>query len=118
MIVAPYFHDLRKHHNQGSVVKLIDHGAEVNVQDMQGVTALMFSCQYGNRDMLVALLDAGADIDMQDKDGSSALIHAATVGHDEAVSVLLDYRRNHDFQGYDTMEPSTLHLCKLLQNLL
>ena len=52
-------------------------GADVNAEDDDGWTALMYTARYIDRpDIINTLIKAGADIDAQDKYGWTALMHA------------------------------------------
>jgi len=53
---------------------LIDAGADLNVQDACGNTALIVAVRDRNLDMANLLIDAGADLNLQNKDGKTALI--------------------------------------------
>tara|TARA_Y100000591_G_scaffold330616_1_gene362115 strand:- start:8 stop:1666 length:1659 start_codon:yes stop_codon:yes gene_type:complete len=67
-------------HGAGVIRLLINTGADVNMQDMNGLTALMHIIGRGGyyaSGMLRVLLDKGADVNMQDKDGWTALMYAA-----------------------------------------
>lgn len=41
---------------------LLDNGADVNISDNKGKTALMTAAKKGNKTILKALIDAGADV--------------------------------------------------------
>jgi ankyrin repeat protein len=70
---------------------LIDKGADVNVGDNYGWTALMRACQKGHLTTVQALLGApGIDIDAKKPDGVTALIVAAAIGKKDVVKTLID----------------------------
>lgn len=52
---------------------LIKAGAELNVQDSQGRTALHYAAEYSRHNNIKMLIDAGADADLKDKNGKTAL---------------------------------------------
>ena len=56
---------------------IINHGADVNTQNKDNVTALMITCRKGNMDAINALLKAGADPSIIDANGASCLHHAS-----------------------------------------
>lgn len=70
---------------------LLENGADPNIQDKTGKTALMHACleQVGT-DVVSLLLSSGADPTIEDHTGLSALIHAVNTGHKEVLRVLLD----------------------------
>ena len=68
--------------------KLLRGGADVNVRDKHGQTAL-HSAVHWNWRMVAALLEYGADVNARDKDGVTALHMAAEVGNEKAVKALV-----------------------------
>ena len=52
--------------------KLLDYGAEVNLRDKNGATALMAASEARNAELVKLLLDHGADVNIQDKQGKTA----------------------------------------------
>jgi uncharacterized protein len=62
-------------HNRTEIVDLqIAAGADVNLKESNGMTALMISAFEGNLETTSLLIDAGASLDTQVVDGESALI--------------------------------------------
>ena len=45
---------------------LIDRGAKVNDQDIEGRSALSVACHYGENDKVQLLIDSGADLQVKD----------------------------------------------------
>ena len=73
---------------------LLDKGADVNAQDKDGMTPLMWAMRSvpfggGSLDMVKMLLDRGADANAKDKSGGTALMNVTTLGLD-VVELLLD----------------------------
>ena len=68
--------DATKASNNVAVQCLLDIGANVNYQDDDGDTALMWAVLINNIDIIHQLLQAGADVHIQDKDGRTALMVA------------------------------------------
>jgi ankyrin repeat protein len=55
---------------------LINSGADLNYQDKNGNTALIYCVYYNNIKLLKLLIKSGADLNIKDNNGSSALIIA------------------------------------------
>ena len=77
--------------NTSLVKLLIQRGANVNEQDIDGRTALMYA---SNKVMVKALLDAGADKTIRSKDGKTAL----------------DFAKTDDGSGGDPIDPEIIRL--------
>ena len=79
---------------------LLDHGADINGQNMLGFTPLCDAVSRGNKAMVHLLLDQGAEIDARRKNGQTVL-WSAVVGSDLAMMQLLLDR------GADVEAPNT-----------
>ena len=55
------------------VKQALNAGANINIKDEQGDTALHLAAYWGREAIVRVLLEAGADIDIQDNTGSTAL---------------------------------------------
>lgn len=70
---------------------LLEKGADPNIPDKCGRTALMHACaERAGREVVSLLLENGADPSLKDYSGSSALMHAIDKGDHETLQVLLD----------------------------
>ena len=78
--------------NARALQAAIASGADVNVKDGDGVTALMHAASAGRVDLLEMLLAAKAEVNATTADGATALMAAAFSGYAEAVRILLDHQ--------------------------
>jgi ankyrin repeat protein len=67
------------------------HGANVNIQDALGRTALYIATYYGQCDLVQLLLDHDADLNIMDQSGESPLAIACNFGLLQIVQKLLDH---------------------------
>ena len=67
---------------------LIAHRADVNAQQYQGITALMFACMIGASLVALQLVAAKADTKIQDGHGLTASEYARLKGHDDLVALM------------------------------
>lgn len=89
------------HGHQDMVAALLECGADVNVQDADGATALMCASEYGRLDTVQLLLaQPGCDLTILDNEGTSALAIALEAEQDEVAALLHAHlTSNHGFQG-------------------
>ena len=73
---------------------LLSSGADVNVKDRDGWTALHWAAQNGHSAVVQLLLEKGADINAKDQDGRTALYWAAQNGHEAVVRLLTPLTSN------------------------
>jgi len=71
------------------VQRLLDSGADINIQEETGQTALIAASDQGYLGIVELLLKRGANPNIRDKDGDSALDIAHLKNHDEIVKLLL-----------------------------
>ena len=69
---------------------LLRHGAQVDLTDTLGNTALIQAAAYGSTAAAAILLSKGAKINEENRQGETALIKAAKTGHIETVRLLLE----------------------------
>jgi len=70
---------------------LVDHGADINVQNYIGETALYIASARGLADKVEYLLENGARTQITNLDGATALHAACAGGHEYAVEVLIRF---------------------------
>lgn len=70
---------------------LLENGADPNIQDKSGKTALMHAClEQAGPEILSLLLGCGADPTLDDHSGLSALVYAVNSGNRDILQVLVD----------------------------
>ncbi|XP_015864582.2 KN motif and ankyrin repeat domain-containing protein 3 isoform X1 [Peromyscus maniculatus bairdii] len=90
------------HGHQDMVAALLECGADVNVQDADGATALMCASEYGRLDTVQLLLaQPSCDLTILDNEGTSALAIALEAEQDEVAALLHAHltSNHHSFQG-------------------
>ena len=90
---------------------LIQNGANVNVQNKYGKTAIHLANQYGHKDCIETLLRAGADVSIQNIYGRTALHWASIKGHKDCLEVLI--KNNVDVNVQDKYDTTALHYASL-----
>ena len=78
-------------HNKKSIVKLlIKKGANVNIQDGFGITALIQASTNGDINIVKLLIEKGADLNKQSSFGKTPLMLALEKGHTEIAKLLIE----------------------------
>ncbi len=72
------------------VTFVLDKGADPNLGDNIGNTALHYAAREGQTEVIPILLENGATVDLQNNVGNTALHQAAKWGQIEAISILLE----------------------------
>ena len=70
---------------------LLKHGADVNVKDNYGRTALIQAAVYGYTKIAEFLIKHGVNVNVKDNNGDTALIYAIRRGHTETANLLRRY---------------------------
>ena len=73
------------------VQRLLDAGADVNVADHFGLTALKYACVNDHDLCAELLISRNAEVDQMSAAGVTALMEACTMGREACVRVLLEY---------------------------
>ncbi len=74
--------------NTKKVKELLALGADINIQDYNGFTALMWAIYNGHTETAKELIKAGADVNIQDDEGWTALDYAEKNGHNDTAKLL------------------------------
>jgi ankyrin repeat protein len=84
--------------NSGAVSMLLEYGANVNLADADGQTALIWIARRHGSLNLDLLIKKGAQIDHADKDGATALMHSSQCGMTHHMEALIRAGANMDLQ--------------------
>lgn len=68
---------------------LIEKSANIHVQDVYGMTPLMYSCKFGNKDIVQLLLGKQVNIHAKDIHGVNTLMYAIKGNNKEIIELLL-----------------------------
>lgn len=78
--------------NLAIVKSLLDQGADVNVRDKHGATALLYAAQRGHVEIIQVLLaHNNVDVNAKDVADVTALMEALRSGHLAVVKLLLEH---------------------------
>lgn len=80
--------------DQRGVWTVLEAGADLEVRDMWGRTALLWASRMGDSNTILLLSSAGADLAATDDDGRTALMHAAAAASREKIRSLLELGAN------------------------
>ena len=87
-----FLHQAVQENNIKIVEKIIEHGADVNLQDVEGITALDWAvalAKFNNDEIIQLLLIAGADVNRKNIFGDTPLYVAAKRNNRNAMFSLL-----------------------------
>jgi ankyrin repeat protein len=87
------------------VTKLIEAGANINIQDNTGATPLFRASFNRHLDTIKVLISWGADINIQDNDGLTPIWTAIENGHTDVVKYLLLSRADINIPSNDGYTP-------------
>ena len=83
------FHVASRYGHLPIVEKLLDYGADVNCQTIQGSTALQLACGSGRHTVVDRLIKSGAELHQKDGQSLTALHYACIGCYHECVKILL-----------------------------
>jgi len=72
-----------------TIRRLIDAGADVNSQDLEGRTATMIATYNNDADTAKILIDAGADVNIQDKIKNNPFLYAGAEGYIDILKLTI-----------------------------
>ena len=84
---------------------LLEHGSDIDAQDLLMHTPLFRACEMGHTDVVQALIDGGAQVEVIDQDGRSPLHWSVVL---PSMSIVL----NDDVPFYVPWKSSELVICK------
>jgi uncharacterized protein len=82
--------DAAMRRDDAEVRRLVQAGADVNLRQADGATALHWAAYYGDAGLALLLLEAGADASAANREGSTPMWLAASQGNLGLISALLD----------------------------
>lgn len=95
MALLPPLHQAASDGDITTVKRLIDGGADVNAQTVNGWTPLHYTIEMGEGDAAaIALVKMGADVNVQTKDGDTPLHLAAGHGLTDVITALVEAGAN------------------------
>ena len=84
---------------------LIANGANINMTDQHGFTALMVASYSGEVEIVRLLLEAGALVDQRDLSGYTALMYFCSAGNVPCVRLLLEHGASVNVSNHDCSTP-------------
>lgn len=84
-----------------SIQMLINNGADINQQNNENKTALIYAVLNNNIDIVEILISNGANINLQDNLGFTALMYASKEGKIDMVKILLQNGANPNITNYN-----------------
>lgn len=101
LLERPILHAYVWRDNKKATERLLALGANVNLRDADGDTALHGAAETGNVEIMRMLLEKGADPNPRNKQGGTPLMWAAVFGNDDAARLLLSRGANASLKDND-----------------
>uniref|UniRef100_A0A0R3S6W9 ANK_REP_REGION domain-containing protein n=1 Tax=Elaeophora elaphi TaxID=1147741 RepID=A0A0R3S6W9_9BILA len=105
---AAFFNDTQ------SIARLINDGADLHLQDLQGNTALHISTMLGHREATALLLAHNAPVKSKNRDGWNSLMEAVSYGDRRIITAMLLKLKA---QSRENMAARKPHLLKMLSEI-
>ena len=90
---------------------LLNYFADVDAQDAQGTTALMWATERNNIKLVKLLVDNFADIHVKNDDGKTAQDLARKKGYDDIFSLLSSNHLDNGFWQYFVLGSEAIYNC-------
>ncbi len=87
--------------HENVVVNLLNGGADIELKDELGNTALIVAAAENKRSILRLLIERGADVNAQSNNGTTALMNASMYGNLNVVNLLLESGAKVDLKKVD-----------------
>jgi len=94
---------------------LLKYGAQPDMRDKDGITAIMFACYHGHFGAVQKLLIEGSNADFMSREGKTALQLARSSGHDSSAQIII---RGPNFMNSTLEELTDLSACGWLLSVL
>ncbi|WP_300747704.1 ankyrin repeat domain-containing protein [uncultured Brachyspira sp.] len=75
------------------VKELLALGADINIQDDNSWTALIYAAWAGHTETVKELIKAGANLNIKDNEGKTALDYAEGNGYNEIAKLLRSFKK-------------------------
>ena len=105
-------HRCAREGNENLCRLLLDHNADVNIQDNAGWTLLHRCAREGNENLCRLLLDHNANVNIQDNAGCTPLNWCTCKGYENLCRLLLEHNANVNIQDRDGSTPLHLSACR------
>ena len=99
-----YFIDVVMNGDLEKVKNFIENGMDINLQNSEGRTALIYASFLGMKKIVTLLLENGALLEISDKKGKTAFVHAVERKDIEIMKLLLSRGANIAFENITVKE--------------
>jgi len=80
-----------KNMNKTLIYYLVEHGIDINKDNLFKETPLFYACESGNKDLVKYLVKHGTDINKENRNGESVLLIAYESGNKDLVEYLMKH---------------------------
>lgn len=102
--------DFPEHQHDALITELFNNGADINLQDNNGWTALHFAAQKQSLPAVKKLLELGANLELKDTYGNTPLFRAVfcSKGDGKIITLMLENGANPDSENEHGVSPRSL----------